>query len=206
MKPSPRPTRQHLEDAIHHKLRDVIAPGLRVLFCGINPGLYSTAAGHHFARPGNRFWPALRASGFTPRLFHPSEDGHLLKLKLGVTNIVARTTATADQLTKAELLQGAKILRRKLLRFRPVFLAVVGLGAYRLAFEQPIAAIGLQPDTVGSTRIWLLPNTSGLNAHHQIADLAKLFSDLRASASDLSDKDIAGPGNKPHKRPTEPRS
>src|SRR6201999_474328 len=112
------------------------------------PGLYSTAAGHPFARPGNRFWPTLYSSGFTPQLFHPSQDHELLELGLGITNIAARTTATADQLTREELVQGAKLLQRKLLRFRPTFLAVVGLGAYRVAFERPDAIIGLQPEMV----------------------------------------------------------
>ncbi|HET9620333.1 MAG TPA: G/U mismatch-specific DNA glycosylase [Kofleriaceae bacterium] len=182
-----RPTRDQLADAILRKLRDVIAPGLRVLFCGINPGLYSTAAGHHFARPGNRFWPALHASGFTPRLFHPSQDRDLLDLGLGITNVVARTTASADELTKAELQHGATLLRRKILRFQPAFLAIVGLGAYRTAFQQPTASIGLQPASIGTARLWLLPNPSGLNAHHRPSDLARLFGDLRAAV------DLAGP-------------
>jgi TDG/mug DNA glycosylase family protein len=174
-----RPTRAQLELAADKKLRDVIAPGLRVLFCGINPGLYSTAAGHHFARPGNRFWPALHASGFTPGLYRPSEDRKLLELQLGITNIAARTTATADLLTKLELLAGAKLLRGKLLRYRPRVLAVVGLSAYRIAFETPKATIGLQAQRIADSAVWLLPNTSGLNAHHQPAALAKLFRDLR---------------------------
>ncbi len=175
-----RPSRDQLAAAIHKRLRDIIAPDLRVLFCGINPGLYSTAIGHHFGRPGNRFWPALHASGFTPRLFDPSEDLALLDLSLGITNLVARTTATADQLTTDELTRGSAALRRKLLRYRPRILAMVGLTAYRTAFSQPKAAIGLQPDLIGTTRIWLLPNPSGLNAHHQPKHLARLFADLRS--------------------------
>jgi TDG/mug DNA glycosylase family protein len=186
VKRSARPTPKQLQEAIHHKLPDVIAPGLRVLFCGINPGLYSTAARHHFARPGNRFWPALHAAGFTPSLFQPSQDAEMLQFGLGITNIVARTTASAGQLTKDELLRGAGILRRKLARFRPAVLAVVGLGAYRLAFSRPDAVVGLQQDLVASTQVWLLPNTSGLNAHHQPGELARLFRELRTFTASIS--------------------
>lgn len=180
-----KPSADDLRAAVHKRLRDIIAPDLRVLFCGINPGLYSAAVGHHFGRPGNRFWPALHASGFTPHLFHPSQDRSLLSLGLGITNVVPRTTASADQLTTAELLAGAAALRRKLLRFRPRVLAMVGLTAYRVAFSMPRAAIGLQPTLIGDTQIWLLPNPSGLNAHHQPADLARLFSDLRTFVASL---------------------
>jgi len=163
---------------VQRRLPDVIGPGLNVLFCGINPGLYSTATGHHFARPGNRFWPALFAAGFTPRLLDALEDTTLLQHGLGVTNLVARTTASADELSKSELVTGAKLLAKKLTRYKPKVLAVVGLGAYRTAFAQPNATSGLQ-HSIKSTRVWLLPNPSGLNAHHQIAALALLFGDLR---------------------------
>ena len=181
----PRPSPDQLRAAIHKRLRDVIAPDLRVLFCGINPGLYSTAIGHHFGRPGNRFWPALHASGFTPHLFDPAEDRALLSLGLGITNLVARTTATADQLSSQELIAGSAILRRKLRRYQPRVLAVVGLTAYRVAFSEARAVSGLQPSRLGSTALWLLPNPSGLNAHHQPSTLARLFSDLRLFADQL---------------------
>ena len=180
-----RPSAEALAGAERKRLRDVIGPGLSVLFCGINPGLYSAATGHHFARPGNRFWPTLFAAGFTPRLLDPFEDETLLELGLGITNLVARTTASADLLTREELTAGARSLEGKLRAYRPRVLAVVGLGAYRAAFQQPKASCGLQPRTIGETQVWLLPNPSGLNAHHQVADLAVLFGELRRYAATL---------------------
>jgi TDG/mug DNA glycosylase family protein len=174
-----KPTKAQLAAASTKKLRDVIAPNLDVLFCGINPGLYSAATGHHFARPGNRFWPTLFASGFTPHLFTGFDDRSLLELGLGITNIASRTTATADELSPDELRAGGRSLRRKVLRYQPRFLAVVGFTAFRLAFDQPKATGGRQPAPIGSTVVWLLPNPSGLNAHHQPAQLRDLFSELR---------------------------
>jgi TDG/mug DNA glycosylase family protein len=161
---------------------DVIGPGLRVLFCGINPGLYSGATGHHFARPGNRFWPALHAAGFTDRLLAPWEETELLPLGLGITNLVARATAGAAELDRAELIEGRRRLQRKVRRYRPAWLAVLGIGAYRTAFERPGARLGRQPETIGSTGLWVLPNPSGLNASHQVADLARAFARLRRAA------------------------
>jgi TDG/mug DNA glycosylase family protein len=180
-----RPSVEELAGAGRKRLRDVIGPGLSVLFCGINPGLYSAATGHHFARPGNRFWPTLFAAGFTPRLLDAFEDETLLELGLGITNLVARTTASADLLAREELMAGAKSLERKIGTYRPRVLAMVGLGAYRVAFHAPKAICGLQPRTVGETQVWLLPNPSGLNAHHQVADLAVLFGELRRHAAAL---------------------
>ena len=177
-----RPSPRDLAAAVTKGTPDLIVPGLAVLFCGINPGLYSAAVGHHFARPGNRFWPALFAAGFTPHLFTGFEDRDLLELGCGLTNIVARSSARADEVTREELHAGAKKLRRKLLRYRPRFLAVVGLGAFRTAFERPRAVVGLQPARIGDTAVWLLPNTSGLNANHLPAQLALLFEDLRIAA------------------------
>lgn len=162
---------------------DVIAPGLDVLFCGINPGLYTAAVGHHFARPGNRFWPALHASGFTDRLFAPSEQELLLPLGYGITNVVARATASADDLTPAELVAGGKKLAARVRRYAPRFLAVLGIGAYRSAFGKPRALLGLQDETIGATKIWILPNPSGLNAHYGARDLAALFRALREAAA-----------------------
>ena len=176
------PTRDVLLAAADRTVPDVIAPGLSVLFCGINPGLYTAWAGHHFARPGNRFWPALHRSGFTKRLLAPSEEHELLDDGLGVTNLVPRATATAAELTSEELKAGGRALETKLLRYRPRYLAVLGIGAYRTAFGRPKASLGLQPERVGETGIWILPNPSGLNANYQIADLAKMFAELREAA------------------------
>ncbi len=173
------PTKEQVLAAEGKKIRDVIAPGLKVLFCGVNPGLYSGATGHHFARPGNRFWVALFQAGFTPRLLSPYEDGVLPKFGCGITNIVARTTRKAEDLTKEELILGRKLLEVKIRRYRPEVLAILGMGAYRAAFDRPKAGIGLQPETIGSTKLWVLPNPSGLNANYQIAALTKLFTELR---------------------------
>ncbi len=157
-------------------------PPLRVLFCGINPGLVSAATGHHFARPGNRFWPALHASGFTPRRLLPAEQGELRALGLGITNMAPRATARADELSTAELVAGGQRLRALVAEHRPGWLAVVGITAYRTAFAEPRASVGPQPDEWGSTRIWVLPNPSGLNAHWTPATLAAEFGRLREAA------------------------
>jgi TDG/mug DNA glycosylase family protein len=187
-----KPTRVELAAATAKKLPDLIAPGLAVLFCGINPGLYSAAVGHHFARPGNRFWPTLYAAGFTPRLFTGFDDRAMLGLGFGLTNIVARTSAAASELTADELRAGAKLLRRKLARYRPQILAVVGFGAFRIAFDRPKATGGLQPAPIGTTPVWLLPNPSGLNANHPPAELVRRFGELRAF---LASKDATEPGS-----------
>lgn len=176
-----KPTKEQVLAATEKTVRDVIAPDLRVLFCGINPGLYTAAVGHHFARPGNRFWPALYAAGFTDRLLSPFDERELLKNGYGITNVVARTTATADLLTKEEILAGGERLRAKVLRYHPKILAILGLGAYRTAFDQPKAVVGRQPDLVGQTILWVLPNPSGLNANYQPAALARLFRELKES-------------------------
>lgn len=174
-----KPTRAQLIAAASKTVPDIIAPGLRVLFCGINPGLYTAAVGHHFARPGNRFWPALYASGFTDAVVSPFAERELLARGYGVTNVVMRTTATADQLTRAELRAGGKKLAAKVRRYKPAFLAVLGLGAYRTAWERPKAVIGRQEEMIGDTVVWVLPNPSGLNAHYQAKDLARLFRKLK---------------------------
>ena len=176
-----KPTKEQLLAATEKTVRDVIAPDLRVLFCGINPGLYTAAEGHHFARPGNRFWPALFAGGFTDRVLSPFVERELLTSGYGITNVVSRTTATADLLTKEEILAGGEKLRAKVLRFRPRILAVLGVGAYRPAFNQPKAVVGRQQDQIGNTILWVLPNPSGLNANYQAPDLARLFRELRDS-------------------------
>jgi TDG/mug DNA glycosylase family protein len=174
-----RPSREKLLAAADRTVPDVIAPGLSVLFCGINPGLYSAYTGHHFARPGNRFWPTLFAAGFTDRLLAPWEEGELLPLGYGITNVVRRATPTADELTVEEFVRGGKQLRAKVRRFMPRYLAVLGVGAYRVAFAAPKAQLGLQLKQVGETQVWVLPNPSGLNAHYQRADLARVFRELR---------------------------
>lgn len=160
----------------------MIAPDLRVLFCGINPGLYSTAIGHHFGRPGNRFWPALHGAGFTDRLYAPYEDRALLELGCGITNLCPRTTARAEELTPAELARGARTLAAKVHRFRPRVLAILGVGAYRAAFARSRATLGPQPETVGGVRVFVLPNPSGLNAHYGLPALVQQFGELRRIA------------------------
>ena len=178
-----RPAPADLDAARDRTIPDVIAAGLRVVFAGINPGLYSAATGYHFARPGNRFWPALHRSGFTDRLFLPDEQEQLLGLGLGITNIVARATARADELRAAEFLAGARILTAKIARLRPRWLAVVGVTAYRAAFGRRDATVGPQDAAIGDTLVWVLPNPSGLNAHWTPASLAGEFARLRAAAA-----------------------
>lgn len=179
MSPAARVTRSEMLAAAGRTVPDVIAPGLRVLFCGINPGLYSAVTGHHFARPGNRFWPALHAAGFTDRRLEPTEERALLALGYGITNIVQRATATAAELSPAELADGARRLTAKVRRYRPRALAVLGVSAYRIAFGRPRAVLGLQPDLVGGTPVFVLPNPSGLNANYQLQELARLYRDVR---------------------------
>ena len=153
-----------------------------MLFSGINPSLYSAATGHHFARPGNRFWPALHRSGFTDRLLHPSEQFTLPAAGLGITNVVARATARADELAPAELIEGGATLAALVDKWQPRFLAVLGITAYRTAFARGRAVIGLQPDRLAGVPVWVLPNPSGLNAAWQIERLAEEFGRLRAAS------------------------
>ncbi|GAA2479005.1 G/U mismatch-specific DNA glycosylase [Streptomyces thermolineatus] len=160
----------------------MIADGLRVLFCGINPGLMSAATGHHFARPGNRFWPALHASGFTGRLLKPSEERELLPYGLGITNVAARASARADELSREEMVAGGRLLVEKVRRHRPRWLAVLGITAYRVAFDDRRAVVGPQELRIGETRVWALPNPSGLNAHWTARTLAEEFARLREAA------------------------
>jgi TDG/mug DNA glycosylase family protein len=179
-----RPSKKQLEAARKKKVPDLIEPNLTVLFCGINPGLYSAAVGHHFAGPGNLLWPTLLAAGFTPRLFTAFDAHELLKLGYGITNFVARTTAAADELDHDELRAGARAVTRKVRKFTPRWVAFLGLNAYRVAFERRKAVVGLQRETIGSTKIWLLPNPSGLNAFHQPAILNQMFSELHKALID----------------------
>jgi TDG/mug DNA glycosylase family protein len=184
----PRFTRAELEAARSRTIEDVLPgpgdPPLRVLFCGINPGLVSAVTGHHFARPGNRFWPALHGAGFTPRLLKPAEQGELRARGLGITNMAPRATARADELTPAELVAGGERLRVLVADRRPRWLAVVGVTAYRTAFGEPRALVGPQENRLGETRVWVLPNPSGLNAHWQLPDMIAEYARLRAAAED----------------------
>jgi double-stranded uracil-DNA glycosylase len=181
--PRSRPAPADLEAARDATIPDVLAGGLRVVFAGINPGLYSAATGHHFARPGNRFWPALHRSGFTPRQFRPDEQDQLLALGLGITNVAPRATARAAELSPAELREGALALQDKMARFRPQWLAVLGVTVYRTAFGYPGAIVGPQADSLGPAGVWVLPNPSGLNASYQIDRLTAEFGRLHAAAA-----------------------
>ncbi len=180
-----RPTPSDLQAARARTISDVLPgegdPPLRVLFCGINPGLFSAATGHHFARPGNRFWPVLHRAGFTPRLLRPAEQGELAGLGLGVTNLVARASARADELAGAELVAGGERLTRLVARCRPAWLAVVGVTAYRTAFGVPGAVVGPRDEPWGATRVWVLPNPSGLNAHWTLDSMAEEYGRLAAA-------------------------
>ncbi len=178
------PSRLDLEAARDRTLPDVLpGPGalFRVLFCGINPGLYSAATGWHFARPGNRFWPALQLSGFTVRRLAPREQDLLPGYGLGITNLVARATAQAAELSSAELQAGREHLAGLADRYRPRIIAIAGVTAYRTAFGRPRAGTGPQPDPLGPARLWVVPNPSGLNAHTSVPLLAQELRKLRES-------------------------
>jgi TDG/mug DNA glycosylase family protein len=174
----PKPTKAELQAAYNQEVPDIIAPNLKVLFCGINASLYSAAVGHHFARPGNRLWPTLYRAGFTDRLLSPAEDTTLLEYGYGMTNIVARATARADELQRAELQQGYNDLAVKVAKFRPQYLAILGISAYRIAFNHKHATLGLQSQPLAAAKVWVLPNPSGLNAHYQLNDLARVYAEL----------------------------
>jgi len=182
--PSRRPGRADLLAAYGRTVPDLVAPGLRVLLCGINPSLWSGAVGLHFARPANRLWPTLHLAGFTPRRLHPSETAELLAAGIGVTNLVARATARADEIPVAELRAGVGPLTALIDGWRPAYLAFLGLSAYRSAFGRPAAAVGPQPKPLGPVRVWLLPNPSGLNAHYQQPQLTAAYAELRRAAYD----------------------
>lgn len=174
-----KPTKADLAAAVNLSVPDLVAPELRVLFCGINPGLYTAAIGHHFGRPGNRFWPALHGAGFTPRLFAPWEERALLPLGIGITNMVERTTATAAELSAEEYMAGGRRLHTLVAALRPRVVAFLGIGAYRTAFGRPKAVLGLQKERLADSALWVIPSPSGLNANHQLADLVALLRDLR---------------------------
>ena len=179
-----KPTKAQLRAADGKRLPDLIAPQLKVLFVGINPGLYSGAVGHHFARPGNRFWPVLHKAGFTERQFSPFEERELLKHGYGITNIVSRTTAAASELSREELEKGGRGLKAKIRRYRPRVVAVLGLEAFRTAFGQPKAGFGPQDERIGLSKLWVLPNPSGLNASYQVPALSRLFRKVRKAGNE----------------------
>ncbi len=181
-----RPSRAELLAAVQSVVPDVIAPGLKVLFCGINPGLYSAWARHHFARPGNRFWPALFAGGFTDRLLSPHEELELLRSGYGITNLVHRATVGSGDLTRKELVAGGREFESKVKKYQPRMAAILGVSAYRVAFNCPKATVGLQPKTIAGVPVWILPNPSGLNAHFTPKVLARVFREFRAEVERLS--------------------
>jgi TDG/mug DNA glycosylase family protein len=174
-----RPTKAELAAATERTIEDVIGPGLRILFVGINPGLWSGATGFHFARPGNRFWKAIAAAGLVDQVLDPSEQHELLRFGIGITNLVARTTATAAELTPDELRAGGRALVATVERFRPGQVAFLGISTYRVAFDAPKAGIGLQPEPLAGARTWVLPNPSGLNASWTLPRLADAYAALR---------------------------
>lgn len=174
-----KPGRDEIRAAVGKTVPDVIGPHLRVLFCGINPGLYSGATGHHFARPGNRFWATLHEAGFTDRRLSPWEENELLRHGCGVTNLVQRATARADEIAPTELVAGRRRLASKVKRYAPACVAVLGVAAYRTGFSRPHATLGRQPEQIRGAMLWLLPNPSGLNAHYQLPELTALFRTLR---------------------------
>jgi double-stranded uracil-DNA glycosylase len=174
-----KPTKAELAAAVHLTVPDLVAPGLRVLFCGINPGLYTAAIGHHFGRPGNRFWPALHGAGFTRRLFKPWDEHELLPLGLGITNMVPRTTAAASELAPEEYVAGGERLTALVTQYAPRVVAFLGIGAYRAAFARPKAVLGLQAERLAQSQLWVLPSPSGLNANHQLPELVAMMRALR---------------------------
>lgn len=167
------PSAEEIRGAVGGSIPNVIAPGLRVLFCGINPGLYSAAAQHHFARPGNRFWPALHLAGLTPRILAPHESQELLLAGYGITSLVPRATATAREIAPAELVAGRRRLARRVRRYAPRWVVVFGVGAYRVAFGQPNARVGLQQLALAGARVWVLPSPSGANGSYPFIDLVR---------------------------------
>ncbi len=178
-----KPTKEQLISVAGTAMKDIIAPNLSILFCGINPGLYSAASGHHFAKPGNRFWKALFLGGLTDRLLDPFEDQLLLNYKIGITNFVNKATISAAELTTEEYQHGAQVLEQKINQYKPKIVAFLGIGAYRIAFNRPKTILGLQTETIANTQLWVLPNPSGLNAHFQIEQLAELFKELKIATA-----------------------
>ena len=189
------PTRAELEAAYGAVIPDLVGPGVRVLLVGINPSLYSGYTATHFARPGNRLWRTLHEAGFTDRRLHPSESEAILAAGLGITNLVARATARADELTDADVRAGVEPLRALVRRWSPSWVAFLGISTYRVAFDAPRATVGRQPGQFEGAGVWVLPNPSGLNAHYQQPDLTAAYHELSdavaAIATTASDKSRA---------------
>jgi TDG/mug DNA glycosylase family protein len=175
------PTADVIRAAAGCRIPAPIAPDLKVLFCGINPGLYSAATKRHFARPGNRFWPALHLAGFTPRVLAPNESHDLLELGYGITSLVRRATATAREVAAEELVAGRRRLARTMRIHRPRWVAVFGVSAYRVAFGQPRAEVGQQQDTLGGAGVWLLPSPSGANGSYPLVELVDKLREFYAA-------------------------
>ena len=178
-----RPSRADLQAAYGVTIPDLVGPNLRILLVGINPSLWSGAVGHHFGRPTNRLWRTLHEAGFTDRLLHPSQTDALLAAGIGISNLVARSTARADELSDEEIRAGVEPLAALVRRWRPPFVAFLGLSSYRIAFVKPKATVGEQPERFEAARVWLLPNPSGLNAHYQQPALTAAYAELRAAAT-----------------------
>lgn len=174
-----KPTKEELAAAVGKTVPDVIAPNLKVLFCGINPSVYTAVVKHNFARPGNRFWPTLSAAGFTPRQFLPEEQQELLSLGFGITNVVDRATVAAADLSKEELRQGGEQLVQKVHQYKPQVLALLGISVYQAAFGEKGSGVGLQELMIGGTQVWVLPNPSGLNFHFPLKRLVEVYRELR---------------------------
>lgn len=185
-------SRDELEAARSRTVPDLIGPGLRLLFVGINPGLWTAASGAHFAHPGNRFYKALAAAGILDEVldvragFTDHSRSVLTEQGIGITNMVMRTTARADELDAEELREGAVELARKVESLLPKVVAFVGLGAYRTGFGQKKAKVGRQAHVLAGAEVWALPNPSGLNAHYQLPDLARLYGAAAEAAGVLA--------------------
>lgn len=181
--PPAKPSKDDLQAAYGKTVPDLVRPDLAVLLCGINPSLWSGAVGLHFATPGNRLWPTLHASGWTPRRLMPWETDEVLAAGLGITNLVPRATARAEELTDDELRAGLPRLVALVERVQPTWVAFLGLSSYRVATGERRATVGPQERTVGPSQVWLLPNPSGLNASWQLPRLAEAYAQLRLAAT-----------------------
>lgn len=186
-------TRERLEAFRDRTVPDLMPPEPRLIFVGINPGLWTAATGAHFARPGNRFYPALVGAGVIPHLPTITDDGMpeadrrmFLDRGIGITNLVRRATARADELSREELREGAGLLAEAVVALRPRVVAIVGVTAYRLGFSQPRAGVGEQPAGLGGSRLWVVPNPSGLNAHDTVDSLARAYAEPAQAAGLLT--------------------
>jgi TDG/mug DNA glycosylase family protein len=181
-------TRAQLEGFRGASIPDLVGPGIRLLFVGINPGLWTAATRTPFAHPGNRFYPALVEAGILTRMpafargFDDADRAELLAAGIGISNLVNRATARADELAPQELRDGARRLAEDVARWRPRVVAIVGITAYRTAFGRPRAVIGRQPESIAGAELWVVPNPSGLNAHDTVATLARAYAEPARAA------------------------